>query len=128
MKPPAKYLFFLSIVILLSAVAGQVVFSITETDVQFNRYLALLAGFSVISVVTVLIFLRGQARDPQSQVMHTLVAIGLKFLLELVLALIWFVAAKNNSSHYIFIFFGLYLLLTLFTVVYIFKVLKNKPL
>lgn len=128
MKRFSKYLFFLALLILLAALAGQIVFSFTETIFSFSSYLALLAGFSVISLTTVLIFLKGQTKEPQSQVMHTMVAIGFKFLLELVAALLWFVVAKKNSTPYIIIFFGLYLLLTLFTVVFIFKVLKNKPL
>ncbi len=50
--------------------------------------------------------------------MHTLVSVSLKFLLEIILALIWFVAAKKNSFTSVFIFFVIYLTLTLFSVIY----------
>lgn len=85
-------------------------------------------SFSLISIVTVLIFLRGQTKEPDSQTIHTLVSIVVKFLLDMVLALIWFVAAKKNSLPSVIIFFVIYLTLTLYLVSTILKVLKTKPL
>jgi hypothetical protein len=84
--------------------------------------------FSFIALITILIFLKGQSREPDSQTFHSLVAITLKFLLEIIFALIWFVALKKNSFQFILIFFVLYLCLSLFSIGVILKTLKNKVL
>ncbi len=84
--------------------------------------------FSVISLITLFIFLRGQTKTPDSQTMYSLFAVSLKFLLEMVLALIWFIVTKKTSLQSVFVFFVLYLTLTLFSVWVILKTLKNKSL
>jgi hypothetical protein len=124
----SKYVFFLALLNLLIALAGQVFISITAEHFDMSSLLGLLAAFSLISVITVLIFLRGRSKDPQSQTMHTMVAMSLKFLLDLIAALLWFVVAKKNSTSFLLMFFVLYLTFTLFSVIYILKTLKNKPL
>lgn len=88
----------------------------------------LVLAFSTIALVTYIIFLIGQSKEPQSQTFHTLAAISLKLLLELVLVLIWFIAAKKNTLQDVIMFFVLYLALTLFSVIYILKILKAKML
>jgi hypothetical protein len=84
--------------------------------------------FSFISVITILIFFRGQTRDPESQTFHSLVSLSLKLLLELMFALCWFIFAKKTSIEFILIFFVLYLCLSLFSIGVILKTLKNKDL
>jgi hypothetical protein len=84
--------------------------------------------FSIIAVITLVIFLKGQTRDPESQTLFTFVSIGLKFLLEMLLALVWFIFAKKTSLPSVIIFFVLYLTLTLFSLLIIMKTLKNKSL
>ncbi|MGE5420811.1 MAG: hypothetical protein ACM3UT_11535 [Chloroflexota bacterium] len=125
---PRKYVFFLLLLNIILALAGYLVILLADITFKYHDVLLLLAGFSVISVVMVMIFHRGQQKDPQGMVMHTLVSIGLKFLLDLILALIWFRIAKKSSSTSLIIFFVLYLTLTLFSVIHITKNLKNKPL
>jgi Ca2+/Na+ antiporter len=84
--------------------------------------------FSVITLITLVIFLRGQTKEPESQTLHSLVAISLKFLLELVLVLIWFIVAKKTSLPSVLIFFVLYLTFTLFSIWVILRTLKGKSL
>jgi hypothetical protein len=60
--------------------------------------------------------------------MHTLVAVSLKFLLDMILALLWFFISKKNSLTYVFLFFVLYLTFTLFTTIVILKILKYRSL
>lgn len=128
MKLPQRYVFFLLLLNVIVALAGYLVFLLANRNIRYSDVLLLLAGFSIISLVTVMIFHRGQEKDPQSKVLYTLVSLGLKFLLDLVLALIWFVIAKKTSTTALIIFFVLYLTLTLFSVIYISKILRNKPL
>jgi len=65
---------------------------------------------------------------PDAQTMHTLIAVSLKFILEMILALVWFILWKKNSLASVFIFFILYLSLSLFSIGVIMKTLKNKTL
>ncbi|HEX2967974.1 MAG TPA: hypothetical protein VHO46_02635 [Bacteroidales bacterium] len=128
MRVPRKYLFFLLLLNIILAPAGYIIFIIAEINFRYDSVLLLQGGFSVISLIAMLIFLKGQKKDPQGKVLYTLVSMGLKFLLELILALIWFVVAKKNSTTSVLIFFVLYLTLTLFSLICIMKALKNKPL
>jgi hypothetical protein len=122
------FLFFLVLINVLIIAGGCILVSLAEMQVRFGDIIVLSLAFSIISLVTITIFRRGQSRDPEAQTMHTLFSIGLKFLLDLVLALLYFIVAKKNSLQYVFIFFVLYLTLTLFSVIYILKTLKSKPL
>lgn len=128
MRAFPKYLIFLLLINSLAIAGGCILVSLADLGIKFIDIIILSLSFSVISLVTITIFQRGQSRDPEAQTMHTLVAVGLKFLLDLVLALLWFIVAKKNSLQYVFIFFVLYLTLTLFSVLYILKTLKSKPL
>lgn len=94
----------------------------------FSDIAILTMVFSVIILIALIIFFRGQTRDPASQTIHSMVSISLKFLLELGLALIWFFVAKKTSLASVIIFFVLYLSLTLFLTGVIFKTLKTKSL
>lgn len=69
-----------------------------------------------------------QNKMPDVQTMHTLIAVSLKFILEMILALVWFILWKKNSLASVFIFFILYLSLSLFSIGVIMKTLKNKTL
>jgi len=107
---------------------GYLIISTTSFNLRLSDITVLALFFSVISLITITIFLRGQNKDPESQTMHSLVSVGLKFLLEMVLALVWFIVAKKTSTPSVFIFFVLYLTLTLFSLWIILKTLKNKSL
>jgi len=97
-------------------------------DLLLSDIIILSAVFTVVTSIAIVIFFRGNERNPESQTMHTLVAVSLKFILELILALVWFIVAKKSSFHSVFIFFVLYLTFTLVLVGIILKTLKNKSL
>lgn len=99
-----------------------------QTTVSLTSILLLTLFFSLIAVITIIIFLRGQSKDPESQTLHSFVAIGLKFLLEIFLAFVWFIVAKKTSVASVLIFFVLYLTLSLFSISIILKTLKNRSL
>lgn len=84
--------------------------------------------FALISMITILIFFNGLKKGAGSQAMHTLVAMSVKFLLELFFALIWFLIMKKTDTSSVVLFFVLYLAFTLFSVFIILKTLKNKSL
>jgi hypothetical protein len=109
-------------------VAGYLLASVTNSKIIYTDILILSSVFSLIGLLTLIIFLKGQAKEPESQTLHSLVAVILKFLLELVLALIWFIVAKKTSLQSVLCFFVIYLTLSLFLVWVILKTLKNKSL
>lgn len=96
--------------------------------IRFNEALILLPGFSLISVVSLVIFFRGESKEADSQTLYILVAISLKFLLELIFALIWFIVIKKTGLSSVLMFFVLYLTLTLFSLCVMLITLKNKAL
>lgn len=84
--------------------------------------------FTLIAIITLSVFLHGQTKEPDSQTLHSLVSVSLKFLLELVITLLWFIVAKKTSLASVLLFFVLYLTFTLFSIRVILKTLKDKSL
>ena len=113
---------------ILIAILGYGLIRFFSLDIHLADIIIPSLVFTVISSVTILIFSRGQRRDPESQTFHSLIAIGLKFLLEMIFALCWFIIAKKTSLEFIIIFFVLYLCLSLFTIGAMLKTLRNKAL
>jgi hypothetical protein len=107
---------------------GYFLVSVAKLNLLYNDVTILSLIFSIIVIITLFIFFRGQTKEPDSQTLHSLVSVSLKFLLELVLALVWFIVAKKTSLPSVLIFFVIYLTLTLFSVWIILKTLKNKSL
>ncbi|MGD0755507.1 MAG: hypothetical protein ABR927_10650 [Bacteroidales bacterium] len=102
--------------------------SIVKLNLLFSDIVIASSSFSVIAFITILIFLKGQTKEPDGQTLYVLVAVSLKFLLEIVFALLWFIVAKKTSLPSVLMFFVLYLALTLFTIWIILKTLKNRAL
>jgi hypothetical protein len=123
-----KYLLQLLLLYVLLLAAGYLFVSLVNPKISLNDIVILLTVFSFISLITLFIFFKGQPKEPDSQTLYILVAISLKFLLEIVFALIWFIVAKKTSLPSVLMFFVLYLTLTLFNIYIILKTLKNRAL
>jgi len=128
MKSVFKFIQLLVILEILILAAGYFIFSQTNTAISFNEVMILSAFFMLIALFTLIIFFRGQSREPASQTLHSLVAVTLKFLLELVLALVWFFVSKKTGLTSVVLFFVLYVAFTLFSVFIMLKTLKTKSL
>lgn len=128
MKPLSKFIIYLAVFEILVLNAGYLIVSNYTTELHFSEVAFLSLFFSFITLIVLIIFFRGQSKEPGSQTMHTLVAIGLKFLIELVLAVIWFIIAKKTGLPSVILFFVLYLAFTLISVFIMLKTLKNKSL
>jgi hypothetical protein len=127
-KQLGKFILILIAINILSAVTGYLINRLTGIGLPLPDIYILSASFSLICTITMVIFLRGQTREPDSQTLHTLAAVSLKLLLDMILALIWFFVSKKSSLTSVFIFFVIYLTLTLFSVFVILKILKNRSL
>jgi hypothetical protein len=123
-----NYLLFLILIDSALAVIALLLKQPTDLPDLPDDTMILSLCFSFICSATVLIFLRGQTREPGSATMHTLVSVSLKLLLDMILALVWFIIFKKSSLPSVFVFFVIYLTLSIFTVLFILKVLKNKTL
>ncbi len=118
-------LVILEIIIL---VAGYFVTSELSIGFYFREAALLSLFFALIAAISLIIFFRGQSKSPESQTMHSLVAVSLKFLLELFLVFIWFFLAKKTGLSSVLLFFVLYLTFTLFLIFIILKTLKSRSL
>jgi hypothetical protein len=123
-----KYLIVLLLIDLLVLFAGYLLVTFTEVTLQFSEIAVLTLCFSAITLLSLLIFVRGLKKEPDSQTMHLLVAISLKMLLEMVLALIWFFVAKKTYTSSLILFFVLYLAFSLYSIFFMLNTLKNKSL
>jgi hypothetical protein len=123
-----KYVLLLVLLNILLAVAGLFLNSLSGLSYSLKDIIILSPFFSLISAITLLIFSRGLTRESDSQTLHTLVAVSLKFLLDMILALVWFYICKKSTFASVIIFFVLYLTFTLFTVFVLLKILRNRSL
>lgn len=112
-------------IISFSALIVNFAFSLGMNEIAV---ISLVFSFAATTLLSLLVFIRGLSREPGGQAMHTIVSIVSKFLMELIIVLIWFVAAKKTSAEYILLFFVLYLAFSMFSVKVILKTLKKKSL
>jgi len=128
LKPLFKYLFFLIGFEILILLAGYLLTSGTDTGIFFSGIFYLSVTFTLLAMLVLIIFFRGRSREPVSQTMHLLVSLSIKFIAELIVALIWFFVAKKTGLSSVILFFVLYLAFTLFSVFVVLKTLKYKSL
>jgi len=86
----------------------------------------LTAGFALAAFISLLIFFNGFFSDNEKSVFMTLIALGVKMLLSFVLALLFLLVFKNDSTGSLILFFILYLAFTFYVILTFTGVLKNK--
>jgi len=128
LRPIYKYILLLVLLNVLLLITTYFLVSIVKMNLNLTDAFVLSPSFSAIAIITLFIFFKGLAKEPDNQTLYFLVALSLKFLLELLLVLLWFIVAKKTSLPSVLMFFVLYLSLTLFTLWVIMKTLKNKAL
>jgi len=128
LKPLHKYILQLAILNLLLPGIGFILVLTDIINISVGDLAILSLSFSVIALITLVIFFKGQSKEPDSRILYSMVSISLKLLLEMVLALVWFILAKKTSFSSLLTFFVLYLTFTLFSIWAILRTLKNKSL
>jgi len=108
--------------------AGFLLFHLAKSSEYQSPFTLLTTSFLIIIAVSIAVFNKGLSKNPESHTFHTFIAIGLKFLLEMILALIWFVVLKKTEVQSVFMFFILYLAFSLFLIIFMLKTLKNRAL
>jgi hypothetical protein len=127
-KKVFKYFLPLLLFYVLLLSSGYLFVLVVNPKISLADIVILSTVFSFIALITIIIFFKGQTKEPDKQTLYTLVAVSLKFLLEIVFALLWFILAKKTSLQSVLMFFVLYLALTLYAIWVIVKTLKNKVL
>lgn len=128
MKLPYKNIIHLVILTVIILLTGWILIMKSEPGFDFRELAFLSLTFAVLVLVSMAIIYKGRKKDPDIQVMHLLVALGIKFIMDLVIALIWFFVLKKTSVSLVMLFFVLYLAFTLFSVLHALKILKYKLL
>lgn len=123
-----RYIIDIIIINLIILLAGYLVSAYFYSPLKFIDVIILSLCFTVITILSIVIFRRGLKKEPGSQTMHLLVAIVVKMLLEMFLALIWFFILKKTSAPTLILFFVLYLSFTFYLVMVMLKILKRKAL
>jgi len=118
----------LLILVSLVLLSGYILLAFTKTDLHFSDIGFLTAGFSSITLLSLYLFFSGRKKESGSQTMHIFVAVSIKLLLELVLALVWFFIMKKNGTASVLLFFVLYLAFSLFSTFLMLNTLKDKSL
>lgn len=123
---PVKNLFSL---LLLTAIFVVLILSITAARPSLlpgRGELLLTVGFALSALASVIVFFRGAGKNPETSVFATLIALGIKLLLSLVLALLFFLVLKNRDNGSVILFFILYLAFTVFVILTFLSVLKKR--
>ena len=128
MKLIYKYILLLVPLNILLISTAYLLISIFKLNLVIGDTLILSVAFSIIALVTLVIFFKGQSKEPDSQTLYILVAVSLKFLLEMLFAILWFFVAKKSYMPSVLMFFVIYLSLTLYSLCIILKTLRNKVL
>ncbi len=128
MKLLLKKILSLFVFEILILIIGYLLISVFNLNLKFTSVLLLSLIFTLISSAILIVFMTGQKKNPESQAIHTLSATGVKFLLELVLAFLWFFVGKKSELPDLLLFFVLYLAFTLYSILIISKELKNRGL
>jgi len=123
-----KFLTGLLLLFLLIITGGYLLVRFIEIPLFFNDIITLAAAFSAIGIISGIIFTTGLKKGPEARTMYLMVASTLKLLLEMVLALLWFLIVKKTYLASVILFFVLYLAISLYSMFFILNTLKSKPL
>ena len=88
----------------------------------------LLPSFFIITSLSLVIFNAGVNKPDDTSSLYTLSAVGSKFFLVAILALVYFLVLKKSEHRFVILFFILYLAFTFYLLRIILKTLKDKSL
>ena len=128
MKIIRNYIIFLLLLDFLIVTAGYLILEAGNFNLVPFDVVILAFFFTLITFASILVFSKGRQKQPGNQTFYSLISIGVKFLLEMILALGWFFIAKKTSAASVVLFFLLYLAFTIILMHVILNSLKNKSL
>jgi len=123
-----KYSLIITLFSLLLLLAGFIIIKTTGLKILFSEIAFLIIFFAIINISALAVFFRGQSHEASSQTLHSLFSVSIKFLLELVLTLIWLIVLKKTAMALVIMFFLIYLAFSSFLLIVVLKTLKNRSL
>ena len=121
-----RFIWQLLVLASILALLGMVFVPRFNVEISSTVFLLTLASVTIVNLVTYLVMYAGIQKNSKESVIYMLGGIGVKFLLYLLLILLFWIATKNLSKPFIITFFALYLVFTFFTAGHLLKLLKNK--
>jgi len=119
------YLFLLLIYLVLAGLALLLI-NYFDIGLEFMEISIMLTGALIISFISSFIFLRGLNQDRSRNVLSTLLAIVLKFLLFIVLIGLFAIISEDLSISFLIAFFIIYLSFTLYLLITFVRILKYR--
>ncbi len=119
------YLFLLLIYLVLAGL-GLLLINYFDIGLEFMEISIMLTGALIISFISSFIFLRGLNQDKSRNVLSTLLAIVLKFLLFIVLIGLFAIISEELSISFLIAFFIIYLSFTLYLLITFVGILKSR--
>ncbi len=126
MKENIRVYISLLLIYLILAVIGFIVIQISEIALSFKQISTLLTGALFISIIVTTIFLKGLSMEKSKNVLATLLAIVLKFLLFIALIGIYALIFKELSLTFLVSFFIIYMTFTSYLLITFVRILKFK--
>ena len=96
--------------------------------IEKSSLLILVISFYILSILVISVSYAGSRRSSDAEMLFNFAAIGVKFVLSAVIALLYFEAFKKDGLNNIVLFFVLYLTFTVYLLVSIVKVLNIRSL
>jgi len=121
-----RYIWQLLVLASVLTVSGILLMPHIVPGISVINYLFALGCVTAVNLVTYLIMYAGITRNNREGMVYLLGGIGVKFLLYLLVIMLFRIVTKNLSKAFILTFFALYLIFTFFTVTHLLKLLKNK--
>ncbi|HSL86252.1 MAG TPA: hypothetical protein VK861_04910 [Bacteroidales bacterium] len=128
MKSVRSHIFYLLLLTIIITAAGFGIAAAAKINILPSDLIILPSLFAFVTLTAMMIFTIGTRKQPGIQTVISLVALGVKFILEMILALVWFFVAKKTGATNVVLFFLLYLAFTLFLIFVILNTLKTKSL
>ncbi len=123
---PVKNLLSLLLLSAILAILILIISAVRPSILPGRGELLLTGGFALATLASLIVFFRGAGKNPEASVFATLIALGIKLLLSLVLALLFFLVLKNRDTGSLLLFFILYLAFTFYVILTFLSVLKKR--
>ncbi len=126
MNSSLKNYLFLTLIYLALIGIGYIGTTILSGEIIFSQIVVLITGAFAISIISSIVFFKGQKKEDNKGIMHTLSAVGLKFLLFLALLGIFALLFKELSWDFLVAYFVAYLAFTIYLLFTFVNILKKK--
>lgn len=120
-----RYIWQLFVLSISLFILGILIIPDVNADLSLNHYYILLFAVTFINLIAFLVMIRGIRKGEREGTFILLAGIGLKFLLYLLMIMVFWLVTKNLDKPFIIAFFALYLVFTILLAGHLYKALKN---